>query len=271
VPLEDAYDELTRPARRSRTLIALTFDDGYTDNLTLGVPALAKHEATATCFPALDALQPGGLLWWNQVIRLVRHAPGNGTVDVSRLSGLNGLAAAVAQDADAQGRVPRVVLAERLTDYLATKPVARRDQLLAELQQRLCDGRMPTGNPHLYVDWDKLQRMADGGFSIGGHTVCHPCLPAESPDAAQHEITSCRRVLEQRLQRPVTTFAYPGGYYDQGVRDMVERAGYRVAVTVERGVNHAGDDPLLLKRLPLSWEAPRHLALKLAIFDWFYR
>ena len=272
VPLENSYDELTNPSsKRSRALISLTFDDGYLDNLTVGQPALAKHDASATCFAALDALGPDRLLWWDKVIRLVRRAPGNGTVSVADLGGLDDFASSVAPDADAQGHVRRDVLTERLTDHLATKPAARRDHLIGELEHRLCGGEPPKGDPRLYVNWDELHRMADGHITIGGHTVKHPCLPAEPPDTAQHEITSCRHVLEQRLGRPVTTFAYPGGYYNMPVRDMVERAGYRVAVTVERGVNHAGDDPLRLKRLPLSWEAPRHLALKLAIFDFIYR
>ena len=268
VPLADAYDELTRPTRRSRALIALTFDDGYRDNLTVGLPALAKRGVPATCFAALGAMGPERRLWWDRIVRLVRHAPGNGTVDVSPLRDVDGLGAIAP---DGQTHMRRDVLAERLTDCLATKPVSRRDPLIDELGRRLSGGPLPDGDPELYVTWDELRRMSDGGFSIGGHTVQHPCLPAEPRDVARLEITTCRQVLEHRLGRPVTTFSYPGGYYDTAVRDMVEEAGYRVAVTVERGVNHAGDDPMLLKRLPLGWEAPRHLAMKLAIYDFIYR
>ena len=273
VPLEDAYDELTRPTRRTRSLIALTFDDGYRDNLTVGLPALDKHGATGTCFAAIDALAPDSAsrgLWWDRIIRLVRHAPGNGTVDVSPIRGVNGVAPALVGVADAPSHVPCDVLADRLSDHLATKPYAHRDQLIDDLTHRLCDSR-PPDEPGVYVDWDELKQMSEGGVTIGGHTVHHVCLTAEQPEVARHEIGACRQILEDRLGQPVRTFSYPGGYYSQAVRDMVERAGYRVAVTVERGVNHAGDDPMLLKRLPLSWEAPRHLALKLAIYDLIYR
>jgi len=271
VPLEDSYDELTRPTRRSRTVIALTFDDGYLDNLTVGLPALQERRMPAACFPAIDAMGAGRLLWWDKVIRAVRHAPGNGAIDVSRLRGLDGAASAAAQVAGANKCVPREALAEHLIEWLATKPVSQRNRLLDELQHRLCNGSAPTGDPHLYVTWNELRRMAHGGIAVGGHTVRHPCLTAERPEVAELEITECRRILQNELGRPVTTFSYPGGYHDMRVRDMVDRAGYRVAVTVQRGVNHVGDDPLRLKRLGLSWEAPRHLALKLAICDFIYR
>ena len=69
-----------------------------------------------------------------------------------------------------------------------------------------------------------------------------------------------------RLGVPARAFCYPGGYVDQIVRDMVEQAGYTVAVTTEPGVNYPGVDPLRLSRVGLSWEAPRHLALKLAFY-----
>ena len=271
VPLAESYDELTLPTRRSRTLIALTFDDGYRDNLTVGLPALAKRGVPATCFAALEAVGPERLLWWDKIIRLVRHAPGNGTVDVSALRGIAEVRPVLGPAQCAPTHVRRNVLAEQLTDCLATVPAARRDRVIAEMTRRLTDGRLPNGAPSLYANWTELRRMSDGGISIGGHTVQHPCLPAEPRAVARLEITTCRQILEHRLGQPVTTFSYPGGYYDTPVRDMVQEAGYRVAVTVERGVNHADDDPMLLKRLPLSWEAPRHLALKLAVYDLIYR
>ena len=104
------------------------------------------------------------------------------------------------------------------------------------------------------------------GISVGGHTLRHSCLPAESPEVAWHEIVACRRILQQELFRPITAFCYPGGYYTPSIRDMVARAGYRVAVTSQPGINYPGDDPLQLKQLPLHRESPRQLAMKLA-FD----
>ena len=48
---------------------------------------------------------------------------------------------------------------------------------------------------------------------------------------------------------PVTSFCYPNGAYDRTVRDAVARAGYRLAVTSDDGLNDATIDPLAIRRI----------------------
>jgi len=258
-------------AQGSRTQITLTFDDGYRDNLTVGTPAMVRHRAAGTVFIALRPQQEQRYLWWDEVIHLVRHAKGNGVLDTATFAGIEGVTEGVKDVAGDDGKVPRHALAERLTDCLATMPMAERDKVMHELRHRLGDGRGADRSNGLYLSWPEIKQMANMGISIGGHTVHHPCLPAEPAYVAQQEITSSRRILQDHLQRPVTAFCYPGGRVSRRVRDQVELAGYRVAVTTQEGVNHPGDDRLMLKRVPISWDKPRHMALKLALYDIFHR
>src|SRR5262249_33186456 len=58
-----------------------------------------------------------------------------------------------------------------------------------------------------------------------------------------------RRRLEEMLGHGVTQFCYPTGAYNRVVRDAVERAGYRIAVTSDDGLNDATIDPLALRRI----------------------
>ena len=261
VPLETAPRALGHSRQRPRTLIALTFDDGYRDNLTVGLPELVKHRLPATLFPCLDPMEHGRRLWWDEVIRLVRAMPvQDGLVDASLVDGIDGI------DLDITGPIERACLSTLLSEQLAMMPMSRRDVALRELRRRIEPDVAPTPPDDLYMNWDDLRHMADAGVDMGGHTVRHASLAMEPHEVARREIADSRRILSRRLGRPVTAFCYPGGYYDQTTRDLVEAAGYTVAVTVERGVNYADEDPLLYRRMGLAWEAPRHLALKLAFY-----
>ena len=133
------------------------------------------------------------------------------------------------------------------------------------------DASEPASKPErLYVNWHELAEMAGDGVQIGGHTINHPRLPRESAAVAEAEIVGCRAALRQAVAQKVSAFAFPGGFYDRRELDLLARAGYRVAVTVEKGVNYADTDPLRLKRIALSWDEPHHLAFKLAFADWLF-
>jgi peptidoglycan/xylan/chitin deacetylase (PgdA/CDA1 family) len=85
------------------------------------------------------------------------------------------------------------------------------------------------------------------------------------------EIAACRTRLERATGKPVASFAFPGGFYDTRELEIIRRAGYSLAVTVEKGVNYAEADPLRLRRISMSWDEPHHLAFKLAFADWLFR
>jgi peptidoglycan/xylan/chitin deacetylase (PgdA/CDA1 family) len=102
------------------------------------------------------------------------------------------------------------------------------------------------------MDWEQLREINKNGVEIGSHTRTHPELTRISPDEQNEEIAGSKRDLEERLNRPVSIFCYPGGDYDQQVKEMVKKAGYCCAVTTQRGHVMKGNDPLALRRIPIK-------------------
>lgn len=79
------------------------------------------------------------------------------------------------------------------------------------------------------MDWAHLDQLLRWGFSIGSHTLTHPELRFLRPDDAHYEIAHSRRVLEDRLGVPITTFCYPFGEWDDTSYRLVRAAGYSTA------------------------------------------
>jgi peptidoglycan/xylan/chitin deacetylase (PgdA/CDA1 family) len=99
------------------------------------------------------------------------------------------------------------------------------------------------------LGWDDvLQLDRDGTLSFEAHTVSHPNLLSVDEATAAAEITESRRELESRLDRPVTTFAYPAGLFGERERRLVAAAGYSAAVSCEPGVNLRDSDRFALRR-----------------------
>lgn len=79
---------------------------------------------------------------------------------------------------------------------------------------------------------EELLKLASSPFvEIGSHTNAHADLSAATSEKAYREMGSSKQALEDLLQKPVDTFAYPKCGYSSACPDAARRAGYQVAVT----------------------------------------
>jgi peptidoglycan/xylan/chitin deacetylase (PgdA/CDA1 family) len=100
------------------------------------------------------------------------------------------------------------------------------------------------------LSWSELAEISrDALFTIGAHTRTHPALPQLIEDAAWTEIAESKRDVEEHIEKPATSFAYPAGMYGEREVEMVGKAGYRTAVTTVPGLNTPDTGPHLLRRM----------------------
>jgi peptidoglycan/xylan/chitin deacetylase (PgdA/CDA1 family) len=102
------------------------------------------------------------------------------------------------------------------------------------------------------MDWATARNLEASGFACGSHTLTHPRLAEVSTARCQRELTDSRALLEDHLGHEVRDLAYPFGSVDARVRALAQDAGYRSACSVAIGLSPRGDDPLALRRVPVS-------------------
>ncbi len=91
------------------------------------------------------------------------------------------------------------------------------------------------------LSWSQLSDLSSAGIEIGAHTRSHRDLRRLSTEEAHEEIAGSRTELEDRLGRPVESFAYPFGYYSHDSLEIVSREFRAACTTILR---RAGRDPL---------------------------
>jgi peptidoglycan/xylan/chitin deacetylase (PgdA/CDA1 family) len=101
------------------------------------------------------------------------------------------------------------------------------------------------------MNWDELRSIDPGLVTIGSHTVNHPILTTLQPDELSFEILTSRRLLEEKLGRPVEYFCYPNGSYNKTVLEEVRRT-YRAAVSTEVGFVKQSSDLQCLPRIGIA-------------------
>ncbi len=97
--------------------------------------------------------------------------------------------------------------------------------------------RMESSRPehNRIMDWGDVRHLHGNGMEIGSHTLSHPILTRMDDARAKKEIFESKIKVEERLGARVTSFCYPGGYFNQKHVDWVREAGYRSACTTRIG------------------------------------
>ena len=70
-------------------------------------------------------------------------------------------------------------------------------------------------------------------FEIGAHTITHPILTKISEREAFNEIIDSKKYLENLIREEVRCFCYPGGVYNNKIKELVKRTGFIRARTTE--------------------------------------
>lgn len=106
-----------------------------------------------------------------------------------------------------------------------------------------------SGAGHLpMLNTAQLCALVAQGVDIGAHSMTHPQLDILDREQAREQITGSKKKLEQVLGFAVDSFAYPHGYYNRAVQQMVIDAGYSSAAAVHNALSHAEDDRFALAR-----------------------
>jgi peptidoglycan/xylan/chitin deacetylase (PgdA/CDA1 family) len=251
LPMTDAIARL-RGGKLPPRAVAITFDDGYADNLEVALPILQKYSLPATVFVA-SAFLDGGRMWNDTITESVRRARGD-DLDLTDLE----LGTLPIRTPEQRGAA-----ALRVMLHLRRLPTAERAERVQEFADRI-GADLPTD---LMLTSKQLVALHAAGVEIGAHTMTHPILAKLPDDVAEDEIRSSRQHLEELIGAPVNGFAYPNGMpgvdYQRVHVEAVHRAGYSYAVTTAKGCASSAADFFQLPRL-LPWgDRPSRFAMRL--------
>jgi peptidoglycan/xylan/chitin deacetylase (PgdA/CDA1 family) len=221
--------------------VAVTFDDGYVDNVCTALPLLEHHDTPATFFVTTGVLNDQeNEFWWDELQSLLlpsidssdgpqRPRPWRAWEPAPSVR--HATYAAAWQQMQTLGHDERRARLTRLAEDIgrSSDPIQHRAMSVAELQQ--------------------LSRSSL--TEVGAHTVSHARLSAIDAAQQRRELVDSRRHLEDLLEQPVTAMSYPfGGEEDYSAEtvSLAREAGYACACTAATATVHTGTDLFQLPR-----------------------
>jgi len=241
VPLRSALHHLRAGRPLPPRALAITFDDGYRDNLTVAGPMLRQMGIPATCFLVPGILSGEVVPWWERLGWAFRCARAD------RLSWEQ-------RSWQLPGEGNRTAFKE------VSALLKRRDRAAREASADELVGLLdPSGSYRAheqFLDWDGAREL--GRFmDLGSHTSYHCIMSQETAQAQNADLAQSRTQLRDRLAGSFDLLAYPNGTradYDQATLDGAAAAGYEFAVTTQGGWNTAATPPFEIRRWVINPE-----------------
>jgi peptidoglycan/xylan/chitin deacetylase (PgdA/CDA1 family) len=226
-------DELVKKAKNRNSVsscVAITFDDGYKDNYEIAFPILKRYSLPATIFLSTGYIGNQRIPWFLKVRYIFMKSV---ITEVSFFPIWNDL------------RIPIKTVEQKYNassqaiNSLKFRSHKERNDLIDGLCFKLGVTEFEDLKG-LMLDWNQIQKMDENGITFGAHTVNHPVLSHLPIDLAEYEIRKSKETIEKKLDKPVSTFAYPFGKksdYDQRIFPLLKKMAFSCALTTEKYPN----------------------------------
>jgi peptidoglycan/xylan/chitin deacetylase (PgdA/CDA1 family) len=207
--------------------VAVTFDDGYADNLYQAKPILEKYNVPATVFVISGCI--GSSFWWDQIasiILLPKQLPDHLFLDFGGRS---------------------LQIHTESNKHQSRKRLLRGvHSFMRKLQPEECNDAISRLSSWAGVNtsWSEVtrpmssaevQKLAENGLvEIGSHTVNHQPLSVLNTTQQTEEIQCSKIDLEKIIDGQIHGFSYPYGLpsdYSSATVNIVQESGFKYACT----------------------------------------
>lgn len=240
------------PIYNKRKFVAITFDDGYKDNIK-AFEILDKLKIRATLFVITGHLLNNDsvntikrLLWWERLKGLFAKNFRELIVKIRDKeiffvleNHLSDMKVQIKKMPFENGK--HIIRKDELFSYLYTElkytREGERERILSFIEEQI--GKADLEQDILVSERD-IESISKSGFSIGAHTETHQALSVLSEDEQRTEVSLSKHKLESILKKDVVEFSYPFGlrddFSDLSIR-IVKESGLKIACTgVKKGV-----------------------------------
>lgn len=186
--------------------VALTFDDGYSDNFDYVFPLLEKYNLTATFYP------------------LVRPCIENTVIPLDiYYQCVDGL------DLTKEQRIEYIF--GKTKKYFYESEPAEQYIILNEIFKSI-----PNEYKVKYMTNTQIKNISDNGFEIGSHGMTHAILTANymNKNKIVEELGESKKMLEVVINKQVNSFCFPSGKYNPYLVDIARQIGYTSTCIIKR-------------------------------------
>lgn len=223
VSLREICEMQTRGIVPSRRTIALTFDDGFLNNVTVALPLLRKYRAPATFFLCSAAVEDRSYVHPSDLLDLIRTNLGGQTIRIGEDTFIrNG------------HRLISTTTGVNVYKYVSSLPMDRWHAVMSRLKSESgLEKRTDGVDEELYalIDTASLTELANEDLAdIGSHCHHHVDLTRLEGREIDGELESSKKILGVQSGRRIESVAFPYGDYNADVIGRARALGFKYLI-----------------------------------------
>lgn len=252
-----SIEEILKINNKYKKNLAITFDDGYKDNLTHAVPILEKYEVPATIYITTRFLENKLDMWWYEIEKIIWQKD---KLDFNFLN--KKYYFEIKEENNKKKCYKKLSLLFKSLNYFDQNKLLEQ---ITKTKERI------QFKDKILNKSDLIQLNQRKNITIGSHTHTHANLAILSDNDCKKELLNSKKILENILNKEIVHFAFPyGSKKDAGLREsnLVKEAGYQTAVTTQLG-GEINNNLYLIPRVHIG---ENHDGWKLLIkLTWIYK
>ena len=234
--------------RNKKSLAAIVFDDGYKDYIEYALPILKKHELPSSMYVVTSCVE-NGIPPWTYVLDNAFANTKKGKLDID-----SSLLPSELRNTIWKNQSDKIAYAKKFKPFLKQVKDGVRKDLVEQTINSLNDVETPQ---NLMMNWKEINEIKSAGTIIGSHTVTHPLLAKiENETEIESELyLSAMKIKENTGEFPLT-ISYPIGSFDERVKKLAQKTGYKFGFAVEQTIyDSAKNDLFAVPRIELYNES----------------
>lgn len=206
------------PKRRT---IALTFDDGFLNNLQVALPLLEKYNLPATFFICSTSLLEKSYIHPSDLLDVIGYASGEAVINGQHF-------------VKSRHHLINRETGENAYQYINSLPYREWEMVMEDLRTRYDVIKLTQridDEVFKVVSKETITGFADSDkATIGSHSHHHVNLARLSAEEIVEQLTTSKKILDQHAPKPVDIIAFPYGYYNDSVVSLSREAGYKYLI-----------------------------------------
>jgi peptidoglycan/xylan/chitin deacetylase (PgdA/CDA1 family) len=242
ISIPEAFELYRNNIKPKKKTITLSFDDGFKNNLDTALPILEKYNAKTTFFVCSICSQDMEIRsLWTEYINCLNYYHKNEIIEIDGYTFKNSFDA---------------IKGIHLSNYIKELKKEQRDIVMGELIARYDLKKKIKTIPEEYwklMTADELKKFSQSKIvNIGSHGHLHYNLGSISLSDAEFELKTSKQLLENTINKPVISIAYPDGSYTKDVKEKADTFGYKDQLAVNYRVADDMNDKKILSRYGIS-------------------
>jgi peptidoglycan/xylan/chitin deacetylase (PgdA/CDA1 family) len=225
---------------------AVTFDDGFENNLTVARPILNELGIPATIYVTSRFVDENGMSWIDRIEYAME------LVNAEKLKfpwSEKTFSFATAPE--------KIAILGDIRAHVKSTPDLDVDAFVSDIFRQLGMDEVRSSREQIdqKMTWDQVSEWRADGFLIGGHSHTHAILSFLTPSQLECEIDVSLTMMREKAGIVSAHYSYPEGLahcYSEDVIRILKARGITCCPTAIDGTNRPGADPFHLRRVMVS-------------------